>query len=536
VIDEFSNQLFYKYSVPNSRTIPENGTLNESSNTITWNITYLDPGEFIEIIYYAETIKRCSGWNKVSVTTYLENLDSTLYDEDLISIKVCDFNNPEIDLKKEVFNEDSIEWTTHLSCNRGCYLTFKLTVKNNALDQLTNIKIIDYIPEELRYISDSSNIIPNYLSDNLIIWNFSQMNPDDEIEIIYQVKSVGVDICSNNAIATAFINTFQFNDSDSVLIDIKDPPIVQIVYPTGGEEFNGNIRIQWFAIDSECNPIIWLYYSNDGGKTWIEIARDLINTIGDGNYNDRGEYNWNINSLSNGNYIIKIIAYDKRGNRATDTCNPFTIGTGGKGLIISYITIDGSNTYINNDDTIEIQAGISFGSHISKDYINADLSGLGRGDNVPADNFNGITATWIVSDIICTPSDGLITIKVTATDGASISSKTETITADNTIPDLEIIKPQNGIYIGNEKYFEANKPIIIGSITIEANSYDLSSINKTEIYIDNELIETQLNNINVYINKKLIGKHELKIKTYDNAGNNNEYCQNILFLNLNGDI
>jgi len=459
----------------------------------------------------------------------------TLYDEDLIPIKVCDSYNPELDIINEVFDEKKSEWINYLSCNSGSDLTFKITIKNSALDQLTDIEITDYLPVELRYIQGSSDVIPTYESQSNIIWNINQMNPDEEIEITYQVEAIGSDICSNNAIATAFINTFQFNDTDNVLIDIKDPPIVHLSFPTGGEELQGNIRIQWFSIDSGCNPEIWLYYSNDGGSTWNEIARELRNTIGQGARKDRGEYIWNTNALPNGNYMIKIKAYDTRGNKATDESNLFCIGTRASGVLVSYVNFDSNISYIKNGDSIEIQAGVTFGSHISKDYVTANLLSLGKGENIPADSFDGLTAKWFINNIVCTPSDGLITVMITATDGATTGINSATIIADNTQPELEVIKPENGFYIKDNKVFIANKPIIFGPITIEAKSHDLSDINKIELYIDNKLIETQPSNLNCYMNLRLMGKHKIKIIAYDNAGNTNEYSQMMNIFNPFGE-
>jgi uncharacterized repeat protein (TIGR01451 family) len=536
VIDEFSSHLVYKYSEPNSRTIPENGYFDELTNTITWSISFIDPGEVIEIIFYAETVNRCSGWNKVNATAYYEPFDFLAYDEDLVPIKVCDNNNPEIDITKKVWNKYSLEWINFVSCSKGNNLTFKLTIRNNALNNLTDIEIIDYLPIELSYILGSASTTPSYESQNQIIWNINQMYPDEEIIITYEVETVGTDLCSNNVIVTGFINTFEFTDSDNVVIDIKDPPIVQLIYPSGGEEISGIINIKWFAIDSHCNPEICLYYSDDGGVSWNEIARNLRNNIGNNAYKDRGEYSWNTNSLSNGNYLIRINAVDSMGNRAIDESKPFCIGSRATGILVSYVSIE-STGYIKDGDSIIIEAGVSFGNHISKDYVKADLTNLGKGVNVAADSFDGFTAIWNIKDVFCTPYNGLINIMVSATDGATSDSNNVTIIADNTLPELEVIKPENGLYVGDEKLFKSNKPIIIGPISIKVNAIDSSGIEKIIIYIDDKLIEiiSQTMDLNCYLNQRIIGKHELKIIAYDYAGNTNEYSQKIIFLNLNGE-
>jgi hypothetical protein len=275
------------------------------------------------------------------------------------------------------------------------------------------------------------------------------------------------------------------SDSDTAIVNVRDdPPIVQLEYPRGGEELSGIVTIKWFAVDSEDwgSPSIWLYYSADGGDSWVRIAKNLENTIGEGSHKERGEYScYTTGKLSNGKYIITF-----------------------------YITQ---------------------GIHLTAEEITADLSGLGKGTSVPADSFNGLTATWDLTNVVCMPSDGPITITVTAgEDGNSV-----TITADNTIPELNVIKPGNALYFFNTKLFALNKPIIIGAITLETTADDSSGVQKTDIYIDGELKEILTSSSEWYMNLRLMGRHTLKIVAYDNAGNINEYSQTVIIYNPFGE-
>jgi hypothetical protein len=124
-------------------------------------------------------------------------------------------------------------------------------------------------------------------------------------------------------------------DTDTVIVNVAndDPPIVQLEYPRGGEELSGTVTVKWFAVDSEDwgSPDIWLYYSADGGVSWVEIARKLQNNIG-GGIPDRGEYRWSTSSLSDGNYILQIDAYDAARNKASDRSKPFLIDNHGGSL------------------------------------------------------------------------------------------------------------------------------------------------------------------------------------------------------------
>ena len=190
-----------------------------------------------------------------------------------------------------------------------------------------------------------------------------------------------------------------------------------------------------------------------------------------------------------------------------------------------------NSDYIKNGDSLEINAGITYGQHLTAEEITADLSGIGKGTSVPADSFDGLTATWELTDIVCTPSDGPVTITVTVGD----ESNSATITADNTLPELNVVKPDNALYFFNTKLLALNKPIIIGPLTLEATAYDTSGIEKTEIYIDDELKETLTGGSEWYMNLRLMGRHTLKIVAYDNAGNVNVYSQTVIIINPFGE-
>ncbi|MBC7080759.1 MAG: choice-of-anchor J domain-containing protein [Thermoplasmatales archaeon] len=98
----------------------------------------------------------------------------------------------------------------------------------------------------------------------------------------------------------------------------KTSPTVKVIYPNGGEVLGGIITIRWTASDNIGIAGIDLLYSNDAGLTWNLIASNIPNT---------GSYNWNTAGLPYGsNYMIKIIAKDIAGNKASDTSDgTFTI-------------------------------------------------------------------------------------------------------------------------------------------------------------------------------------------------------------------
>ena len=56
-------------------------------------------------------------------------------------------------------------------------------------------------------------------------------------------------------------------------------PEVNILSPSGGEFFNSSITILWNAKDLDGDTLTYfLFYSNDGGRTWQSIGSNIQNT------------------------------------------------------------------------------------------------------------------------------------------------------------------------------------------------------------------------------------------------------------------
>jgi hypothetical protein len=186
---------------------------------------------------------------------------------------------------------------------------------------------------------------------------------------------------------------------------------------------------------------------------------------------------------------------------------------------------------VKNGDTVEVTAGITGGQHLNREDIVADLSGFGRGTMI-ADSFDGFTALWTLTNVDCNPSDGPIMVTVTAD---RINSNSATITADNTVPELSIIKPENGLYLFNKKLLPIARTIIIGPITIEIDADDNSGISEAEFYVDDVLKATVTEEpFDWHMNIKLRGQHTLKIIAYDHAGNTRSETKTVTVFNLFG--
>jgi hypothetical protein len=298
-------------------------------------------------------------------------------------------------------------------------------------------------------------------------------------------------------------------DMDTTTVTVlgyQDPPIIDLTYPVGGESVSGSITVEWYATDNSGVEDIYLYYANcdDDGCTWYKIAGPLENT---------GSYSWNTGQLSDGQYILQAVAVDDEGNPSADSSGCFTVGNGYSGTLVSAVNAD--SDYVKDGDTITISAGITGGRALFANEITADLSAFGMGTTVTADNYDGYTATWTISNIKCSPSNGEIIITVSA--GSATGSGS--VTADNTEPSVTVSKPVDGLYILNRKSFmPMGRTVIIGGLTIEVESDDNSGIDHTEFYLDGSLVKSTKDS-QWYMNTKFIGRHHLEIRVFDEAGN-----------------
>ncbi|MCD6222317.1 MAG: hypothetical protein J7K12_01360, partial [Thermoplasmata archaeon] len=97
--------------------------------------------------------------------------------------------------------------------------------------------------------------------------------------------------------------------------------------------------------------------------------------------------------------------------------------------------------------------------------------------------------------------------KVVAYDVIVLESKEDNLS-------IKITKPENAVYIFDRAILPANKPIIIGRITVEAIVYPQAS--KVEFYIDDELkYEDESPPYQWQWNAASIGKHEIKVIAYN---------------------
>lgn len=316
-------------------------------------------------------------------------------------------------------------------------------------------------------------------------------------------------------------------------------PIIQLIYPLGGEILSEDETVRWYAIDDDLRgeelPIDLFYSVN--GINWVKINNEpLCNNIDI----EHGSYVWDTNRLSDGTYYL-MGRVTGTGGFDRHVSKKFTIDNKNAGILIPDVIIEdlstGSTTCIKNGDTISVTASITGhdASTLTEDQIHADLSGLGGESHVLPQSYNGFLATWIIDDISCSTDSGDIQIPVLIN---GVEKGKGTIIADNLPPEISLQKPRNGVYVMGVCLFPFGDTIIFGGLSVEAAITDNIEIDYVEYYVDGKLLSTvDEAPFTWFMNIKTFNAaHQLRVNAYDYAGNSVSHEAQFRMFNLNGDL
>jgi hypothetical protein len=99
----------------------------------------------------------------------------------------------------------------------------------------------------------------------------------------------------------------------------------------------------------------------------------------------------------------------------------------------------------------------------------------------------------------------------------------QNLTFCDDLPQINIVKPKNAVYINNKRIIPFFSSIVIGNIEIEVNASDCSSgIAYVEFFIDNTfMFKDSTAPYTMQWNNRTFGKHSIKVVAYDTVG----YCE-----------
>jgi hypothetical protein len=91
---------------------------------------------------------------------------------------------------------------------------------------------------------------------------------------------------------------------------------------------------------------------------------------------------------------------------------------------------------------------------------------------------------------------------------------------EGNIPLVKITRPENGVYLFNQKVFSWTKPLIIGAVDVEVTASDLESgIIYVQFLIDGELVgNVSAEPYTWEWAQRSFGKHTLTVRAYNATG------------------
>lgn len=418
----------------------------------------------------------------------------------------------------EIFDQGVLDWNDSMPLTADypghiqSFIPTEDTIRSVQLllygdDATVSVKLFSSIFPVPTSIAQSTKHLQNIGSPSAPVWIDFPFDSDVELNV-GQTYYIGV---TQEIHGDTGFNWYLFNSSGGVdPYEYGHAWIKETDTLVNASDLDWCFKTMYWHTDID----VTIQYSNTGVSPWSTIAENVPNT---------GVYYWDTAAygVPNGpSYKVRVVALDEIQNMGADESDDkFIINNGGISIydIVITDTTIGSTEYVKDGDTVMITATVT-GDPVS---ITADLTGFGYGSSVNA-SFAGGTATWIISNVRCTPADGTVSITITAVDQTGNEGYgAASIIADNTPPTVRITKPLPGLYIMDSmRLLPFSYPFIIGQITIEADaSDDGSGVEKVEFILENKVEANVSEPPYTWLwDRAATGFFKLAVKAYDNVG------------------
>jgi uncharacterized repeat protein (TIGR01451 family) len=450
------------------------------------------------------------------------------------------------------------------------WVTFILYVTNTG-DVPLNVTVVDTLPDGLSYINTSyhGNTPPNSTEGNKkLIWNIGIVDRNVTVALNFRAR-IGDQVCGelNNTVNVSGVYDDQHRYAEDYAYVFVLCPGIDIVKEANPTMIHsGDLVTYTYEVSNIGNTAL----------TNVVVTDDKISVVsyvsGDTNHDgwlDLDEI-WIYEATANPTEDVcnngTVTAKDKLGVQVSDEDDAFVdVIEGGPKISIDKLIWDGKNwvdeLYVN-DYPMQVHFKIivrNTGTRDLVDIIIEDILGCGIDD---PDCFSEGIDYEIKDDHIYwkingpfTPSSDPIAINFSATayqdannsvfvkanstyDGTQVTADDKVfITYQDIKPTVKITSPvPASIYFRNRRIprLLSEKVFIVGGINITAEASDEDGeITNVEFFIDNEF-KYKDTEAPFYWNwnEKAFGRHEIKVKAYDNNGNTAEEKIEIFIINL----
>ncbi|WP_405266900.1 hypothetical protein [Methanobrevibacter sp.] len=218
-----------------------NSTLDKGSySNNVFNIGNLDVGETLKITIITQANKTGKFVNSANITgnEYDYNLTNNVANKSITINPASDMEVLKLVNNSNHNFRDLVKWT--------------LTVKNNGPDDAHDVKVIDFLPESLIWVSDDSH---NKYNHNAGVWNIGTLNKGKSIElnIISRVNATG-NITNNAKVSAKEFDYNLKNNKDGKSIVVNNSGDLTIIKTVNDSEVNYGDLVKWTLIASNKGP------------------------------------------------------------------------------------------------------------------------------------------------------------------------------------------------------------------------------------------------------------------------------------------
>lgn len=238
----------------------------------------------------------------------------------------------------------------------------------------------------------------SYSYDSASTWFAVSDGEPDDSSYDWTIPGPPSDSCLVRIVAFDFAGQTGVDTSDALFI-ITDTtlPSVSVIYPDGGEVLQAGAvdTIRWAAYDNDVIDSVSVFYSSDSGAAW--------QTLSTGEPND-SLYEWSIPAVVSDSCLVRVLAFDARGNTSYDESESLFSITDGIEPSVQVLAPNGGEVWNSGDeDTIRWVASDLFGVDSLDIYYSTD--GGATWIPVAEGELNDSSYAW---NVPATPSDSCL--------------------------------------------------------------------------------------------------------------------------------